>query len=88
MFQAAKSLEAEEIAASVRGTRQQHEDSPYHPNFRPETKTVLGEEAEKVADTAREPTGDDEWDAVELAETDPMREPFDDAFVADFLKGT
>ena len=89
LFQAAKALEAENISSAVKqaATQRQHDEDPYSPNFRAETKTVTGEKAEKIADKPRPLTGDAEWDAVELAETDPMREPFDDAFVADFLKG-
>ena len=42
-----------------------------------ESREVVGDEAEAVADKPHL-TGDPEWDAVELAETDAMREPFDD----------
>ncbi|MCZ6868115.1 MAG: hypothetical protein O7G84_01265 [Gammaproteobacteria bacterium] len=89
LFQAAKALETENISAAAKQseTQRHHDNDPYSPNFRPDTKTVVGEEAEKVADKPLPLTGDAEWDEVELAETDPMREPFDDAFVADFLKG-
>lgn len=89
IFQAAKAIEAENISAAVKraGTQHHREDDPYSPNFRAKTKTVTGEEAEKIADKPLPLTGNKEWDAVELAETDPMREPFDDAMVADFLKG-
>ena len=38
----------------------------------PEVETVTGEEAERIADVPHL-TGDAEWDAVELAETDPTR---------------
>jgi hypothetical protein len=38
----------------------------------PEVETVTGKEAERVADVPHL-TGDPEWDAIELAETDPTR---------------
>ena len=44
--------------------------------FKSNVRIVTGPEAEKIADKPFL-TGDPEWDAVELAETDPNREPFD-----------
>lgn len=41
----------------------------------PKVKVITGAVAEEVADKPLL-TGDDEWDAVEREETDPMREPF------------
>ena len=38
----------------------------------PEVETVTGKDAERIADVPHL-TGDPEWDAVELAETDPTR---------------
>lgn len=89
LHRAAKSIEADNLAAAAKKarTRQGGSDDPYSPNFRPETKTVVGKKAEKVADKPLPMTGNAEWDAVELAETDPMREPFDEAMIAEFLKG-
>lgn len=44
--------------------------------FKPIVRTRTGAEAEAIADKPRL-TGDPEWDAVELEETDPNREPLD-----------
>ena len=55
---------------------------PYSPKFKPKTKVITGEEARKVADQPRL-SGHSEWDAVELAETDPSGDPVD----PEFLKG-
>ncbi len=89
LFRAAKSIEADNFAAAVKKdrTQQDSDKDPYSPNFRAKTKTVTGAEAEKIADHQLELTGNAEWDAVELAETDPMREPFDNKFVQSFLRG-
>jgi hypothetical protein len=79
MVRAAEAIRAEAIEEQVQQMRQQTEG-------RVESKVVYGKEAESVADKPQL-TGDPEWDAVELAETDPMREPFDNDFIAEFLKG-
>jgi hypothetical protein len=69
--------------ASRESSKQQ---DPFSPTFKPEEKVVLGTAAEAIADKPQL-TGNAEWDAVELAETDPMREPFSNEFAGRFLKG-
>jgi hypothetical protein len=53
---------------------------PYSPEPDAVVSVADDEQATQTADTAAL-TGDAEWDAVELAETDPNREPYDPAFL-------
>ena len=77
MVHAAKSIKAEwekEKLDKVKTEIEQMID-PTKP-MKPVVKTVIGLDAEKIADEPRL-TGDPEWDAVELAETNPNKEPID-----------
>lgn len=88
-MQAAESLKAEATARALeeRARAYRKRVDPFSPVFKPDEKVVFGDEAEKIADKPHL-TGNSEWDAVELAETDPMREPFDNEFLGRFLKGS
>ncbi len=82
MMQAGDALKAEALRDAVRETREREQryQDPHMPGFKPKTKEVTGKAAEKIADAPRL-TGNAEWDAVELAETDPLREPISDEFL-------
>ena len=90
MAYAIESLKMEATAKALTEARQPKEPGrldPFSPAFRPDEKVVLGKDAENVADKPKL-SGNAEWDAVELAETDAMREPFSNEFVEHFLKGS
>lgn len=54
---------------------------PYDFSSQPEVKTAKGEKARKLADRPHL-TGDPEFDAIELAETDPTRAPLSERLLA------
>lgn len=56
---------------ALRGELEAHRDDL---PSQPEMQTRTGEEARSIADKPHL-TGDPEWDALELAETDPSKEP-------------
>jgi hypothetical protein len=70
LLRSVQEIKAEQIAAAKKQWQQQGDDQVI-------AEEVVGAKAEKIADEPKL-TGDAEWDAVELAETDPMREPFDE----------
>lgn len=88
LVRAMESIQAESDRATAREERARHspQGDPFSPEFVPDEHVVLGAEAESIADKPLL-TGNAEWDAVELAETDPLREPLDSAFAGRFLKG-
>ncbi len=86
LVRAAENLKAEALAKAIKEAAFGPKDDPWSPNFKPTTKVVSGKAAEAIADKPKL-TGNKEWDAVELAETDAMREPYNSEFLGKFLHG-
>lgn len=87
MLRAVEGIRADAMRQAIERAKREQIDKidPFSPAFKPQAKVETGAAAEAIADRPLL-TGNAEWDAVELAETDPMREPFDNAFLGRFLK--
>ncbi len=76
MVTAIKRLKAQAITEGMQNATAAAQVDPYGGPSKPVVKTVMGFDAEKIADKPLL-TGDPEWDAVEREETAEFREPFD-----------
>jgi len=77
----AKQAQAQEKAmADLLAARRHAAPDPFSPEHEADVRIADDAAAADIADTPRL-TGDPEWDAIELAETDPDREPYPSDFV-------
>jgi len=76
MVEAVRSMKREWIKEASDKVRALAESLDPSKPFKSNVRVVTGPEAEAIADKPHL-TGDPEWDAVELEETNSNREPFD-----------
>ena len=84
LIRALESIQSDYVREATNAPTPDPTSDPFSPAYKVKEKVVLGKDAEKLSDQPRL-TGDPEWDAVELAETDGLREPISDKFLGGYL---